>query len=74
MECVGTIEDHRRIIQGALRSWGKRQRNLETERDPLVLAALEVKISKEEIHQSMGIARTTIDRIKKEGKEGGDGR
>lgn len=61
-----TVEDQRRILYGALRSWGKRSRNLETERDPLVLASLEVGISKEDIHQSMGIARTTIDRIKKE--------
>jgi hypothetical protein len=34
-----------------------------------VQRALALGISKEEIHQSMGIARTTIDRIQAAGKE-----
>lgn len=56
--------------RGALRSWGNRKRTLDEKRDPLVREALAVGITIEEIHQSMGIARTTIDRI---GKEAGDG-
>ena len=56
----------RDAMKAALRQWGKRQKALLLNRDPLVLACLELGISKEEIHQSMGIARTTIDRIQKE--------
>lgn len=52
----------------ALTSWGRRQKALARERDPLVRRALEAGISKEAIHQFMGIGRTTIDRIQT-GKE-----
>jgi len=61
------------LVSGAradLRSWGRRRRSLDAERDTTVLAALKAGISKEEIHQSMGIARTTIDRIQKEASDG----
>jgi DNA invertase Pin-like site-specific DNA recombinase len=52
-------------LRAELRSWGRRQRNLATERDPLVQRSLKAGISIEEIHMSTGLARTTIDRIKK---------
>lgn len=53
-------------VREELRSWGRRRRNLESERDSLVRAALaENGISKEEIHALTGLGRTTIDRIEK---------
>ena len=61
-----TEDEQRSILRKALRSYGNRRRSLETERDPLVRAALEVDISIEEIHMSTGLARTTIDRIRKD--------
>lgn len=55
-----TTNEEREALRGRLRKWGRRQRD----RDSLVLAALTADISIEEIHQLMGIARTTIDRIR----------
>ena len=52
-------------LRAELRSWGKRRRNLETERDPLVRRSLKAGISIEEIHKATDLARTTIDRIQK---------
>lgn len=46
-----------------MRSWGRRNRKLAAERDPLVLGALDAGITREEIHIQMGIARTTVDNI-----------
>lgn len=60
-----TPDDQRRILRKALQSWGNRRRSLETERDSLVRAALEADITKEEIHKSTDLGRTTIDRIQK---------
>jgi DNA invertase Pin-like site-specific DNA recombinase len=57
------------VLRGALRRWGGRQRNLATERDPLVLAALEAGISREEVHILTGLGRTTIDRIVTKGEQ-----
>jgi len=59
----------RETLSASLRSWGKRRRALETERDPLVRQALEAHITIEEIHQSTGLGRTTIDRIGKGGQQ-----
>ena len=61
----------RDALRDELRSWGKQQRRLAARRDALVQQSLAARISIEEIHQSMGIARTTIDRI---GKTGGEQR
>jgi hypothetical protein len=58
--------DQPAILRAALRSWGRRRRALEAERDSLVQAALQADISIEEVHQSTGLARTTVDRIGKE--------
>jgi uncharacterized protein YerC len=53
-------------VREGLRSWGRRRHSLESERDPLVLAALaEDGITKEEIHALTGLGRATIDRIEK---------
>lgn len=57
--------EKREAMKAALRQWGKRQQALTRNRDPLVLACLELGITKEEIHQSTGLGRTTIDRIEK---------
>jgi hypothetical protein len=54
------------VVRAYLRTWGRRRRTLETDRDPLVRRALAAGISIEEVHQSTGLARTTIDRIGKE--------
>ena len=59
----------RDALRDELRSWGKQQRRLAARRDALVRESLAARIRIEEIHQSMGIARTTIDRI---GKAAGD--
>ena len=56
-------------LRAELRSWGKQQRRLSAGRDALVRRSLAAGITIEEIHQSMGIARTTIDRIGK-GEDG----
>jgi hypothetical protein len=53
-----------------MRSWRQRSNNVAHERDSLVLACLEAGILKEEIHQTMGLGRTTIDRIEKREEEG----
>jgi hypothetical protein len=45
--------------------WGREQHVQAEIRDPLVLACLEAGISVEEVHQAMGIGRSTIDRIRK---------
>lgn len=63
-----STSNEREALSVALRSWGKRRRALETERDPLVRQALAADITIEEIHQSTGLGRTTIDRIEKGGK------
>jgi hypothetical protein len=55
-----TTNEEREALRARLRKWGRQQRD----RDSLVLAALTADISIEEIHQLMGIARTTIDRIR----------
>lgn len=57
------------MIIAALRLWGKRQTTLADQRDPLVRNALKAGISIEEIHKSTGLARTTIDRIKRESSD-----
>jgi DNA-binding transcriptional regulator YdaS (Cro superfamily) len=54
------------VVRAYLRTWGRRRRTLEADRDPLVARALKAGISIEEIHMSTGLARTTIDRIGKE--------
>jgi DNA invertase Pin-like site-specific DNA recombinase len=46
-----------------LRLWGKRRRAQEARRDPLVRAALEAGVGKDEIHVLTGLGRSTIDRI-----------
>jgi DNA invertase Pin-like site-specific DNA recombinase len=65
MLCCMEAEDQPAILRAALRFWGRRRRALEAERDALVQAALEAGISIEEVHQSTGLARTTVDRIGK---------
>ena len=62
-------DEKREAMKAALRQWGKRQKALTLNRDPLVLACLELGISIEEIHQSTGLGRSTIDRIKKENEQ-----
>ena len=47
----------------ALRSWRRRRDAVDTERDPLVIAALDAGLIKEEVHVITGLGRTTIDRI-----------
>jgi transposase-like protein len=60
-----STNNDREVLSVVLKSWGKRRRALEAERDRLVQRSLAAGITIEEIHQSMGIARTTIDRIGK---------
>ena len=60
-----STNNEREALRAKLRLWGSHRRALENRRDTLVREALAVKISKEEVHQSMGIARTTLDRIGK---------
>ena len=52
-------------LRASLRSWGRRQRSLTSERDPLVLGAISNGITREEIHILTGLGRTTVDRIAK---------
>jgi len=59
----------RETLRSALRSWGNHRRTLETERDPLVRRSRAAGISIEEIHKATDLARTTIDRIGKDGDE-----
>lgn len=47
----------------ALRSWRRRHDTAATERDPLVVTALEAGLLKEEVHVITGLGRGTIDRI-----------
>lgn len=47
----------------ALAAWREESRKLTAERDALVRSALDVGLSKEEVHQLSGLGRTTIDRI-----------
>jgi DNA invertase Pin-like site-specific DNA recombinase len=63
-------EAQRAAIGVMLKSWGRRRRDLEAARNPLVRRALAADITKEEIHQSTGLGRTTIDRIEKEASDG----
>jgi hypothetical protein len=65
-------EDQPAILRAALRRWGARQRSLARERDPLVLAALDAGITREEAHILTGLGRTTIDRIVQVKRETGD--
>ena len=60
-----TANDDREILRFKLRQWGRRRRSLEAERDQLVRQALAAEITIEEIHQSTGLGRTTVDRIGK---------
>ena len=60
-----TANDDREMLRVKLRQWGRRRCALETERDPLVIRSLEAGITIEEIHQSTGLGRTTVDRIGK---------
>lgn len=55
--------DQTEVLRAALRRWGTRQKQLASERDPLVLAALEAGITREEVHILTRLGRTTIDRI-----------
>ena len=52
-------------LRNGLRTWGRQRRGLDSMRDTLVCDALEVGITKEEIHILTGLGRTTIDRIEK---------
>ena len=61
-----STDNDRATLSAALKSWGKRRHSLESERDPLVRRSLEAGISIEEIHQSTGLGRSTVDRIGKE--------
>jgi hypothetical protein len=47
----------------ALATWGRREKDNKTARDPLVTQALRLGITREEIHLLTGLGRTTIDRI-----------
>jgi hypothetical protein len=60
-----TPDDQPRVLRAAMRSWRRRSDSVAHERDSLVLACLEAGITKEEIHQAMGLGRSTIDRIEK---------
>ncbi len=66
MDFMSTDTDQQAFAIAALRLWSKRQKALADKRDPLVLAALKAGVSSETIHMSTGLARTTIDRIKRE--------
>ena len=61
-----STSDERETARAALRSWGKRRRILEAERDPVVKQALAAGLTKEEVHQTTRLGRTTIDRIGKD--------
>ena len=52
-------------MRAGMRSWRRRSDAVTYERDDLVLAALEAGITKEEVHQTMGLGRSTLDRIEK---------
>ena len=58
-------ENKRDALREGLRRWGRVQRSQAEHRDPLVLASLEAGITKEEIHQTTGLGRSTLDRIEK---------
>jgi predicted transposase YdaD len=60
---MGTTEKADALREG-MRRWGETQREQAEQRDPLVRALLEVGVSIEEIHQAMGLGRSTIDRIR----------
>lgn len=62
---MDTPDDQVRILRAGMRSWKRRSDLVAFERNSLVLAALEAGITKEEIHQTMGLGRSTIDRIEK---------
>lgn len=65
-------KNQREVLLTALRRWYMRQRAVTAERDPLVLAALDAGITREEIHILMRVGRTTIDRIVQAKQETGD--
>ena len=54
--------------EAALTQWAAQQREAGSTRDRLVRAALAAGITKHRIHVITGIARTTIDRIIKQGE------
>ena len=53
----------RERIEASLRNWAETQALLTVQRNQLVAEALAAGITKQEIHQRTGIARTTINRI-----------
>lgn len=59
--------------RASLRSWRRRSEALTAERDHLVISAIDAGLIKEEIHQLMGLGRSTIDRILVKRGEGGGG-
>jgi len=59
-------DNARRAALSSLQAWGRSRRKLETDRDPLVRAALKAGVTIEEIHKATDLGRSTIDRIKKE--------
>jgi hypothetical protein len=65
------VNPQREAIEHALVQWGERREQVESERDPLVLGAIAIGISKNRVHVLTGIARTTVDRIA-ESAEGAD--
>ena len=57
-------KDQRETLLASAKSWRRRKDALTTERDPLVKAMLDGRLfTKEEVHQILGLGRTTIDRI-----------
>ena len=55
----------REHLERALSNWAEDQALLTAQRNRLVCEALAAGITKQEIHQLTGIARTTINRIEK---------
>jgi transposase len=56
-------------VRPALRAWRRRSDAVAAERDHLVISALAAGLAKEEIHQSTGLGRSTIDRIAARARE-----
>lgn len=62
--------DQQEASRQALRSWRRRADAVASDRDPLVITAIEeVGLSKEEVHILTRLGRTTIDRIVAKGTE-----
>ena len=53
----------RERIEASLSKWAEDQAMLTVQRNQLVTRALAAGVTKQEIHQRTGIARTTINRI-----------